>query len=45
MSPDLKLIIEWINGMYRDISIYTEREQELIQNLACTVEHFKKSVV
>lgn len=44
MAPELKLVIEWINGMYREIDLFSDCEKQLIENLACTVEHFEKSV-
>ena len=45
MTPELRLVVEWIVGMYREIDSFNEYEKQLVENLACTVAHYQKSVV
>lgn len=40
----LHLVLDFIKDLYEDKHLYDASTQELIENLACTVEHFEKSV-
>lgn len=40
-SLELVMLIELIKSIYKEIEDYPSSEKELIENLACTVEHYE----